>query len=193
MFQDLRYGIRLMLKNKLLTAVALLSLSLGIGANTAIFSIVNAVMVRPLGFYEPDRLVKIYQSQPDPAKGMFPSVWAYPRFEILRDQTKTLAAVAGFAQFSHNLSGTDDPERLAVETVSASYFPLLGIEAIAGRTFTADEDKVPGANLSVLIGSEAIQLSSGKHSSWTNMCSRSLVCCLRVSVGRMVRPTSGRR
>src|SRR6185436_15696899 len=87
MFQDLRFGLRTMRKNPLLTLVTVLSLALGIGANTAIFSVVNALMLRPLPYREPDRLVKVYQAQPDPARGMLPSVWAYPRFEVLREQS----------------------------------------------------------------------------------------------------------
>src|SRR5262249_42702469 len=97
------------------------------------------------------RLVKVYQAQPDRAKGMLPSIWAYPRFEVLRDQSQSFAAVAGVAQNSHNLTGTNDPERLQVEMVSASYFPLLGVEAVVGRTFTSEEDRTPETNLAALL------------------------------------------
>ena len=151
MLKDLRFALRTMRKNPLLSLVTVLSLALGIGANTAIFSVVNALMLRPLPYREPDRLVKVYQSQPDPAKGMLPSRWSYPRFEVLREQSGTVISVAAVAQNSHNLTGTDDPERLQVEMVSASYFPLLGVEAVVGRVFTADEDRVPEANLAALI------------------------------------------
>ena len=151
MLHDLRFGLRTMRNNPLLTMVTVLSLALGIGANTAIFSVVNALMLRPLPYREPDRLVKVYQSQPDPSKGMLPSRWSYPRFEVLRDQSRSSISVAAVAQNSHNLTGTDDPERLQVEMVSASYFPLLGVEAVAGRVFTADEDRVPEADLAALL------------------------------------------
>jgi putative ABC transport system permease protein len=151
MIQDLRFGLRTMRKNPLLTLTAVFSLALGIGANSAIFSVVNALMLRPLPYREPDRLVKIYQAQPDPAKGMLPSVWAYPRFEVLRDQSQSFAAVAAVAQNANNLTGTNEPERLQVEMVSASYFPMLGVEAVAGRTFAAEEDRTPGANLVALL------------------------------------------
>jgi len=152
MFQDLRFGARLLRRSPVMTMAAVLSLALGIGANTAIFSLINAVMLRPLPYRSPDQLVKVYQAQPDPARGMLPSLWAYPRFEILRDQNQSFAAVAGVGQNAHNLTGTDNPERLQVEMVSSSYFPLLGIEAVAGRTFTAEEDKTPEANLTALLG-----------------------------------------
>ena len=151
MLQDLRFGLRTMRNNPLLTMVTVLSLALGIGANTAIFSVVNALMLRPLPYREPDRLVKVYQAQPDPSKGMLPSRWSYPRFEVLREQSGSFISVAAVAQNSHNLTGTDDPERLQVEMVSASYFPLLGVEAAVGRVFTADEDRVPEANLVALL------------------------------------------
>ena len=151
MFQDLRFGLRTMRRSLRLTIVAVLSLALGIGANTAIFSVVNALMLRPLPYRAPERLVKVYQAQPDPAKGMLPSLWSYLRFEILRDQNQSFAAVAGFTQSPYNLTGTDAPEQLQVEVASASYFPLLGVEAVVGRTFTADEDRAPGANLAAML------------------------------------------
>ncbi|HEV2666958.1 MAG TPA: ABC transporter permease, partial [Blastocatellia bacterium] len=152
MFQDLQFGLRMMLKSKTLTLVAVLSLALGIGANTAIFSVVNAVMLRPLSYRRPERLVSVYQAQPELSNGSLPASWAYPRFEVLRDHSQSFAAVAGYTQSPYNLTGTDEAERLQVELVSASYFPLLGIEPIAGRIFTAEEDKTLGANLVVLLG-----------------------------------------
>src|SRR4030095_6412634 len=112
MFQDLRFGLRTMRKSPLLTLVAVLSLALGIGANTAIFSVVNALMLRPLPYRAAEQLVKVYQAQPNPAKGMLPSVWSYPRFEVLRNQNQSFAAVAAVAQSAYNLTGSNFPERL---------------------------------------------------------------------------------
>jgi putative ABC transport system permease protein len=151
MFQDLRFGWRMLWRSPVLSLVAVLSLALGIGANTAIFSVINALLLRPLPYRAPEQLVKVLQAQPDPALGRSPSNWSYPRFEMLRDQSQSFAAVAGFAQQPYNLTGTDAPERLQVEMVSASYFPLLGVEAVTGRTFTADEDRTPGTNLAALL------------------------------------------
>src|SRR5262249_51219482 len=127
------------------------SLAAGIGANTAIFSVINALLLRPLPYRAPEQLVKVFRAPPDPAKGMLPSIWSYPRFEILRDQNQSFAAVAGFNQSPYNLTGTGAPERLQVEMVSASYFPLLGVEAALGRTFMAEEDATPGANSVALL------------------------------------------
>src|SRR4030095_3227102 len=151
MIQDLRFGLRVLFKNPGFTVIAVLTLALGIGANTAIFSVVSALMLRPLPYRAPEQLVKVFQSPPDPAKGNMPSNWSYPRFEILRDQGQSFAAVAGFAQQPCNLTGTDDPERLQVEMVTASYFPLLGVDAVVGRAFVADEDRAPGTNLAALL------------------------------------------
>src|SRR5499433_608783 len=150
-WQDLRYGARMLVKSPGFTLIAVITLALGIGANTAIFSVINALLLRPLPYRQPDQLVKVFQSQPDPTKGMLPSIWSYPRFEILRDQSQSFAAVAGFKQAAYNLTGTDAPERLQVEMVSASYFPVLGVNAVVGRAFTAEEDAAPGANLSALL------------------------------------------
>ncbi len=150
--QDLRYSLRMMVKNPGFTLVAVLTLALVIGANTAIFSVVNAVMLRPLPYHQPERLVTVYEAQPDLTKGSLPASWAYPRFEVLRDQSRSFAAVAGYTKGLYNLTGTDEPERLRVELVSASYFPLLGIDTIVGRAFTAGEDKGPDANLAALLG-----------------------------------------
>jgi hypothetical protein len=138
-------------KNPGFSLIAILTLTLGIGVNTTIFSVVNALLLRPLPYRQPEQLVKVFQMQPDPKKGMMPSIWSYPRFALLRDHSRSLAAVAAVRQNPHNLTGTDAPERLQVEMVSASYFPLFGVDAIVGRTFTPDEDAAPGANLVALL------------------------------------------
>jgi putative ABC transport system permease protein len=151
MLQDVRFGWRMLRRSPIISLVAVLSLTIGIGANTAIFSVVNALLLRPLPYRAPEQLVKVFQAQPDAAKGGLASVWSYPRFQILRDQNQSFSAVAPFSQGAYNLTGTDAPERLRIEMVSASYFPLLGIEAAAGRTFTSDEDRSPGASLAALL------------------------------------------
>ena len=138
--QDLRYGVRTLLKRPGFSLIAVITLALGIGANTAIFSVVNALLLRPLPYRQPEQLVKVFRAQPDSTKGMLPSIWSYPRFEMLRGQNQSFAAVAGFNQSPYNLTGTDAPERLQVELVSAGYFPMLGVNAIVGRSFTAEDD-----------------------------------------------------
>jgi putative ABC transport system permease protein len=150
-WQDLRYGTRMLMKKPGFTLIAIVTVALGIGANTAIFSVINSLMLRPLPYREPDRLVKVYQAEPSPDKGMLPSIWAYPRFEILRDHSRSFAAVSAVAQNFYNLTGANEPELIQVELVSASYFPMLGVGAVVGRAFTAEEDRTPGANLAAML------------------------------------------
>ncbi|MCI0388491.1 MAG: ABC transporter permease [Acidobacteria bacterium] len=139
LWQDLRYGARTLWKQPGFTLIAIITLSLGIGANTAIFSVVNALLLRPLPYRQPERLVKVFRTPPDPAKGMLPSIWSYPRFEMLRDQNQSFAEVVGFNQSPYNLTGTDAPEQLQMEMVSDGYFPLLGVNTIVGRSFTKED------------------------------------------------------
>src|SRR5215208_671026 len=152
LFQDLHYAKRMLLKQPGFTVVALLSLAIGIGANTAIFSVVNAVLLHPLPYREPDQLVKVLQSSANPGKFGMASLWAYPRFAALRDQNETFAGVAAYARRAFNLTGTDEPERLQAEFVSADYFPLLGIDAAQGRTFLPEEDRTPSTHGVALLG-----------------------------------------
>jgi putative ABC transport system permease protein len=140
LLQDVRYGLRLMSRRPAFTVIAIVTLALGIGANTAIFSVVNAVLLRPLPYSQPDQLVKVFQAAPSSEKGAAPTLWSYPRFEVLRDNSHSFAAVAACNQASFSLTGTDEPERLQSELVSADYFPLLGLAPIAGRIFTEQED-----------------------------------------------------
>src|SRR5215813_11791594 len=137
--QDLRFGARMLTKQPGFTLIAVLTLALGIGANTAIFSVVNALLLRPLPYRQPEQLVKVFRVPPDPTKGMLPSIWSYPRFEMLRDQNQSFAEAAGFNQSPYNLTGTDAPEQLQMEMVSDGYFPLLGVNTIVGRSFTAED------------------------------------------------------
>src|SRR6266540_6359454 len=139
LWQDLRFGARMLMKQPGFTLIAVLTLALGIGANTAIFSVVNALLLRPLPYRQPERLVKVFRTPPDPTKGMLPSIWSYPRFEMLRDQNQSFAEVVGFNQSPYNLTGADAPEQLQMEMVSDGYFPLLGVNTIVGRSFTAED------------------------------------------------------
>jgi putative ABC transport system permease protein len=138
-WQDLRFGARMLLKQLGFTLIAVLTLALGIGANTAIFSVVNALLLRPLPYRQPEQLVKVFRVPPDPAKEDLPAIWSYPRFEMLRDQNQSFAEVAGFNQSPYNLTGTEAPEQLQMELVSAGYFALLGMNPIVGRSFTAED------------------------------------------------------
>lgn len=151
--RDVKYGLRVLLRNPSFTAIALLTLALGIGANTAIFSVINAVLWKPLPFKQPERLVQVNLTlPPSESRGerLMP-FWAYPRFEVLRDQNRVFERVAAVRVQDFPLTGTDNPEQVETEMVSASYFDLLGVAAARGRTFAPDEDTAPGANPVALI------------------------------------------
>ncbi|HKP84833.1 MAG TPA: ABC transporter permease [Blastocatellia bacterium] len=153
LFQDLRYGTRTLLKSPGFTAVAILSLALGIGANTAIFSVVNAVLLRPLPYKNPDQLMQVFLESENPKGGLESSaLWSYPKFQALRDSSEAFEQVAAVSDQNFPLTDTDSPERLNVEMVSASYFPMLGVEAATGRTFLDEEDKTPGTHPVAVIG-----------------------------------------
>ena len=146
LLQDLRYGIRLLAKNPGFTLVAVLTLALGIGANTAMFSVVNGVLLNPLPYWQPNRLVALYSRTPQFSHSSI----SYPNFlDWVRDN-RSFSALAAFRQDDFNLTGMGDPERVPAEMVSASFFPLLGVNPAIGRTFLPNEDQV-GARPVVLI------------------------------------------
>ena len=139
---DLRYTIRLLRKSPLFTLAVVLTVALGIGANTAIFSVVNAVMLRPMPFAEPDRLYWVAERNDKLNLATFSaSVLNYLSWKEQARSFEQLGAV-GFASF--NLTGRGDPEQFTGGTISPSLLPLLGIQPVAGRAFRDDEDR-PGA------------------------------------------------
>src|SRR5215472_4051534 len=141
-WRDLRYGVRMLCKNPGFTAVAVLTLGLGIGANTAIFSLINALGLRPLPVQKPEGLVLMMPANERNGDWGF----SYPLYEAVRDENRTLAGVFVNAGGPMNVS-VDGQAELAPnggEYVSGSYFSTLGVEAVAGRTFTPGEDTVPG-------------------------------------------------
>ena len=151
MLSDLRFALRGLRRQPGFTAVALVALALGIGANTAIFSIVNGVLLRPLPYAEPDRLVQIWRDlrlQGGPAQE-----WASPpvffEWQAESDVFEKVAAVGGWGP---TLTGESDPERLAGAMVSRDYFDVLGVRPVLGRTFTRDEDRPDGPPAVVLSG-----------------------------------------
>jgi putative ABC transport system permease protein len=139
--QDLRYGIRMLAKSPGITIVAVLALGLGIGANTAIFSVVNAALLRPLPYADPDKLVRLSEDSPQVPQMSI----SYPNFLDWREQNKVFERIAAMQFRSLNLTGKDEPERLAGRGVSAEFFDVLGVRPALGRSFAADEDR-PGAS-----------------------------------------------
>jgi putative ABC transport system permease protein len=149
LWQDLRYGLRMLAKNPGFTIVAVIALALGIGANSAIFSVVNTVLLRPLPYKNPERLVMVWEEN---SKQGFPRDVPSPaNFMDWRDQNHAFESMAAIVDLSFNLTGAGDPERIDGRRVSASLFSLLGVEPQLGRAFRAEEDR-PGANHVVIIG-----------------------------------------
>ena len=143
LLKDIRYGVRGLWKRPGFTVVAVLTLALGIGANTAIFSVVNAVLLKPLQFRDPDRLVMIWE---DASFVGFPRNTPAPaNYFDWKNHTQSFEDMAATHEETFNLTGDGDPERVAAYSVSANLFPLLGVPPALGRTFVADEDR-PGAN-----------------------------------------------
>jgi putative ABC transport system permease protein len=147
LWQDLRYSGRMLLKHPGFTLIAVLTLTLGIGANTAIFSIVNAVLLRPFPYQAPEQLVMLAESSSGQRGGSV----SYPNFVDWRDQNKVFDSVSAVrSNESYNFTGAGEPERLKGRIVSAGFFSLLGIKPLLGRDFLAEEDR-PGANPAVII------------------------------------------
>ncbi len=145
--QDLRFGLRLHAKAPALAAIAIATLALGIGANTALFSVVNAVLINPLPYKQPNQLMALYSSDKD----FHHSSISYPNFQDWRRDNQVFSDIAAFRSDIFMMTGRGRPDRVKVEMVSASFFPVLGIQPILGRQFTAKEDRVGGAPV-VMIG-----------------------------------------
>jgi putative ABC transport system permease protein len=135
LLSDLRSGLRQLLGSPLTTGAAILSLALGIGGTTAIFSVVDAVLLRPLPFAEPDRLVLVWSASKFDRGDHSPA-----DFLDYRREARTFDGMAAVMSTSMSLTGDGDPEQLRVQSVSGAFFPLLGVKAIAGRTFVAADD-----------------------------------------------------
>src|ERR1044071_8169155 len=135
LLQDLRYGVRMLMKRPAFTAVAVLTLALGIGANTAIFSVVNAVLLRPLPYRQPNRLVEIWETSP--IKGWTDAPAAPANFYDWEQQNDVFEGLANYSPSAGNfaLSGDAEPERVRGLSTSGNLFSLLGAEAALGRTF----------------------------------------------------------
>src|SRR6476619_4341212 len=148
LLKDFRYGIRSLLKRPSFTAIAVVTLALGIGANTAIFSLVNAVLLRSLPFADPDRLVMIWE---DASFAGFPRNTPAPaNYLDWKTQNQAFAAMAAQDMRSFNLTGDGEPEKVEAFGVTANFFPLLGVQPALGRAFTNEED-TPGASKVVML------------------------------------------
>ncbi|PYV40338.1 MAG: ABC transporter permease, partial [Acidobacteria bacterium] len=148
MLNDFRFGFRMLKKSPGFTAVAVITLALGIGANTAVFSVVNAVLLRPLPFPDPDRLVQIWEV--NSAAGRDRGTVSPYNFLHWRDQSHNFEQMAAYQYESFALTGNQIPEHMTGLLVSASFLQVLKVSPIFGRTFLPDEDQ-PGKSRVVVL------------------------------------------
>jgi putative ABC transport system permease protein len=144
--QDIKYGARMLLKNPGITAIVILALALGIGANTAIFSVVNSVLLRPLPYAESDRLVFLNEK----SAVLDEMSISYPNFEDWRTQNQSFEKIGVYNRDSYNLTGNGEAERIITGQVSADLFSVLRVNPALGRVFTNEEDKPGGTPVVVL-------------------------------------------
>jgi len=148
LWQDLRYAIRMWLKSPGFTAIAILTLALGIGANSTLFSVVNGVLLNPLPYPHSEQLVTIYASTPGFDRG--PAV--YLNFLDWQRDTQTFSSMAIYRNQDYNVTGAAEAERLSGYMISAGFFSTLGVPPILGRTFRSDDDQVGAAPVVILSG-----------------------------------------
>ncbi len=144
--QDIHYAFRMMRKSPGFTAVAVLTLALGIGANTATFSIVNGVLLNPLPFPHPQELTVLYEHTPNFEKSSI----SYPNFLDWQRTNSTFASMAAYRHEDFNITGSGEPERVRGGRVSAEFFPILGVKPLLGRLFVRDEDGLGAAPVALL-------------------------------------------
>jgi predicted permease len=154
--QDLKYGVRMLAKSGGLTSVAVLTLALGIGANTALFSVVNGVLLNPLPFPQPDRLVMLNESKPNFPTGAIP----YLNFVDWQNQNRTFSSMALSRGYAFSFTGAGQAERLEGRWVTASFFGTLGVKPLIGRDFTTSDDQT-GAAPTVIISASLWQRKFG--------------------------------
>src|SRR5918992_2557576 len=152
LIQDIKYGARLLLRSPALTAVAALSLALGIGANTTIFTVVNAVLLNPLPVKDSSRLVSVFTADERNAGafGAFAPM-SRPNFEDLRAKNDTMSGMIAASFLPLNLSGRGEPEQVFGQIVTGNYFDVLGAPFALGRGFRGADDETPGADPTVVL------------------------------------------
>jgi len=158
---DFRYALRALARAPRFTAVAIATLAIGIGANTAMFSVVNALLLKSLPFAEPDRLMLVHLLRPDRNAGpgaYREMVWSYPRYRLFVEEQDAFEGYALFSGREFNLAGDGSPQRVRGEVISDRYAAVLGANPIAGREFTFEEANTAGAPAVAMIG----------HSLWTS-------------------------
>jgi predicted permease len=145
-WQDVRYGLRVLSTNPGFTAIAILTLALGIGANTALFSVVNGVLLNPLPFANPDELVAVYTKSPTFQESSI----SYPNFLDWQKDNHSFASLCAFRSDDFNMTGAGEPERVHTHMISAEFFTALGMQPLLGRAFRPEEDQVGAGPVAIL-------------------------------------------
>ncbi|MEK6301905.1 MAG: ABC transporter permease [Acidobacteriota bacterium] len=158
LLQDLRYAVRMLLSKPSFTVIAVLALAIGIGANTAIFSVVNAILLRPLPYKNAERISMIWMD--NPKLGVDQDWHSYPNYMDFKQQNQSYEDIAAFNDRSFNLTGVGEPVRVVGVHASASLFSVLGVEPALGRAFTEDEEE-PGKDLVVVLSNALWQRRFG--------------------------------
>ncbi|MGC1106331.1 MAG: ABC transporter permease, partial [Candidatus Acidiferrales bacterium] len=146
LLQDMRYALRMLAKSPGFLAIAILTLALGIGANTALFSVVNGVLLNPLPYPQPEQLAALYSRTTEFSRSSI----SYPNFLDWQRDNRTFARLAAYRGDNFNLTGTGEPERVRAEMVNADFFPVLGVQPLIGRTFTTQDDHAGAAPVVLL-------------------------------------------
>src|SRR5688572_17632424 len=158
LLRDLRYVVRGFRQSPGFAVVAVLTLALGIGGTTAMFAVVNAVLLKPLPFEDADRLMLVHLTVADRGTGVRrDNVWSYPKYRTFLEMQRAFADTALFAGRDLSVSGDGEPVRVRGEVVTERYHDVLGVGPVIGRTFTAEEANVPGTPAVAMIG----------HALWT--------------------------
>jgi predicted permease len=144
--EDIRYGLRMLHKSPGFTLVVVLTLALGIGANTALFSVVNGVLLHPLPYPEPEQLVRLHESKPSFETGSI----SYPNFRDWQKENKTFSEMAISRGNSFALSGAGEAEQVNAELISSDFFSLLGVKPLVGRVFAPGEDEIGAAPVALI-------------------------------------------
>jgi putative ABC transport system permease protein len=146
--QDIRYAVRILLKNPFYTAMTLMTLALGIGANTVIFSAVNAILIRPMPYANPSQVVYLWNTEPE--RGLDLETISLPDFQDYRDQTQTLDQIAALFDSQFNIAVNGEPEQVAGSRLTANLLPMLGTKPLYGRIFLPEEEQ-PGKHRVVIL------------------------------------------
>ena len=184
LWQDVRYSLRVLGKNHGFAAIAILTLALGIGANTALFSVVNGVLLRPLPYPQSDRIVAISEKTANFDRSSI----SYPNFLDWRRSNSTFSSIAAYRSDDFSMTGSGEPERVRIGMVSAGFFEILGVTPTRGRLFTAEEDRLgttPAAILSAGLWQRKFGSAPdivGKRITMNAWLTRWLAFCPRISI-----------